>query len=73
MKIYHKVEYVQRHVCFLNVQSSLHENVVFSVCVRMGNAAYILSSVIRTFLLHMHCAVCNMQCTMQFLENSRML
>ena len=31
---YHKAEYDQ--------QSSLHENVVFSVCVRMGNAAYII-------------------------------
>ena len=36
------VEYVQRPVCFVNVQSSLHENVVFSVCVRMDNAAYII-------------------------------
>ena len=26
-------------MCFLNVQSSLHENGVFSVCARMGNAA----------------------------------
>ena len=24
------------------VQSSLHENVIFSVCARMGNAAYII-------------------------------
>ena len=32
-------EYIQRHVCFVNVQSSLHENVVFSVCVRMCNPA----------------------------------
>ncbi len=34
-------EYVQHCVCFVNIQSSLHENVVFSVCARMGNAAYI--------------------------------
>ena len=34
--------YVQRSVCFVNIQSSLHENVVFSVCARMGNAAYII-------------------------------
>ena len=32
-------EYVQRPVCFVNVQSSLHENVVFSVCALMDNAA----------------------------------
>ena len=36
-KKYHKAEYVQRHLCFVNVLSSLHENVVFFV--RMGNAA----------------------------------
>ena len=41
-KKYHKAEYVQRCVCFVNVQSSLHENVVFSVCVRMCNAAYFI-------------------------------
>ena len=35
-------EYVQGPVCFLNVQSSLHENVVFSVCALMDNAAYII-------------------------------
>ena len=35
-------EYVQRHVSFVNVQSSLHENVVFSVSVRMGNATHII-------------------------------
>ena len=29
-------------VCFVIVQSSLHENVVFSVCARMDNAAYIM-------------------------------
>ena len=27
---------------FVNVQSSLHENVVFSVCARMCNAAYVI-------------------------------
>ena len=32
-------EYVQRPVCFVSVQSSLHENVVFSVCALMDNAA----------------------------------
>merc|ERR1711954_40635 len=41
-KKYRKAEYVQRHVCFVNVQSSLHENVVFSVCARMCNAEYII-------------------------------
>ena len=35
-------EYVQRRVCFVNIQSSLHENVVFSVCACLGNAAYII-------------------------------
>ena len=35
-------EYVQRHVRFFNVQSSLHENVVFSACPLMDNAAYII-------------------------------
>ena len=35
-------EYVQRPVCFVNVQSSLHENIVFSVCARMDNTAYII-------------------------------
>jgi len=29
-------------VCFVNLQSSLHENVVSSVCARMGNAAYVI-------------------------------
>ena len=37
-----KSEYAQRCVCFINVQSSLHENVIFSVCARMGNAEYIM-------------------------------
>ena len=41
-KKYHKAEYVQRRVCFVNVQSSLHENVVFSVCARMCSAAYVI-------------------------------
>ena len=35
-------EYVKGCVCFINVQSSLHDNVVFSVCARMDNAAYIM-------------------------------
>ena len=34
--------YVQRHVCFVNIQLSLHENVVFSVRARMGNTPYII-------------------------------
>ena len=37
------MEYVQRRVCFVNVQSYLHENVIFSVCVLMCNAAYVIS------------------------------
>ena len=37
-----KAEYVQRRVCFVNVQSSLHENVVFSVCARMCSVAYVI-------------------------------
>ena len=41
-KKYRKAEYVQCRVCFVNVQSSLHENDVFSVCAFMGNAAYII-------------------------------
>ena len=36
------VEYVHRPVWFVNVQSSLHENVVCSLCARMGNAASII-------------------------------
>ena len=35
-------EYVQRPVCFVNVQSSLHENVVFFAFALMDNAAYII-------------------------------
>ena len=35
-------EYVQPPVFFVNVQSSFHENVVFSVCAQMCNAAYII-------------------------------
>ena len=41
-KKYRKAEYVQRHVCFVNVQSSLRENVDFSVCARMCNAVYVI-------------------------------
>ena len=41
-KKYCKAEYVQRRVCFVNVQSSLHENIVFFVYARMCNAAYII-------------------------------
>ena len=37
-------EYVQCRVCFVNGQSSLHENVLFSVCTRMGNTTYIIGS-----------------------------
>ena len=37
-----ELHYVQRHVCFVNAPSSLHENVIFSVCSHMGNAAYII-------------------------------
>ena len=36
-KKYGKAEYVQRRVCFVNVQSSLLENVVFFVRACMGN------------------------------------
>ena len=35
-------EYVQPHLGFVNVQSSLHENVVFSLCAHMCNAAYVI-------------------------------
>ena len=35
-------KYVQRRVCFVNVKSFLHKNVVFSVCVRVCNAAYVI-------------------------------
>ena len=38
---YHKAKYVKHHVCFVSLQSSLHENVVFSVYACMGNAAYV--------------------------------
>ena len=41
-KKYRKAEYVQRHVCFVNVQSSLRENVDFTVHARMCNAAYFI-------------------------------
>ena len=39
---YRKAEYVQRRVCFVNVQSSLHENVVFSVSAGTCIAAYVI-------------------------------
>ena len=39
---YHKVENSQRRVCLFYLQSSLHENVVFSVCAHMDNAVYIM-------------------------------
>ena len=39
---YRKADYIQRRLCFVNVQSSLHENVVFSVCARMCNATYFI-------------------------------
>ena len=39
---YCKAEYVQRRVCIVKVQSSLHENIVFSVCARMCNATYVI-------------------------------
>ena len=42
MKKYSKAEYVQRRVRFVNKKSSLHVNVVFSVCARMCNAAYFI-------------------------------
>ena len=35
-------EYVKYCVCYVNVQSSLHDNVVFSVCAHMDKAAYIM-------------------------------
>ena len=35
-------EYVHRPVCFVNVHSSLHENVIFTVCALMDNATYII-------------------------------
>ena len=41
-KKYRKAEYVQRCVCFVNVQSSFRENVIFSVCALMCNAAYVI-------------------------------
>ena len=42
LKKYRKAEYVQRRVCFVNVQLSLHENVVFSVSARTCIAAYVI-------------------------------
>ena len=41
---YSKAEYVQRRARFVNKKSSLHVNVVFSVCARMCNAAYFILS-----------------------------
>jgi len=41
-KKYRKTEFVQDSVCFVNVQSSFHENVDFSVGARMDNATYII-------------------------------
>ena len=37
---YRKAEYIQRRVCFVNVQSPLYENVVFFA--HISNAAYII-------------------------------
>ena len=42
VKKYRKPEYVQRRLFFVNVQSSLHENVVFSVCARLFNAVSVI-------------------------------
>ena len=42
LKKYRKAGYVQRLVCFVNVQLSLYENANFSVCARMYNAAYVI-------------------------------
>ena len=39
---YRKAQNVKHCVCFVYLQSSLHENVVFSVCAYMGNAVYIM-------------------------------
>ena len=36
------MDYAKHHVCLVYLQSSLHENVVFSVCARMSNAAYVI-------------------------------
>ena len=49
VKKYCKAEYIQRRVCFIIVQSYLNENVVFSVCARMGNAAYIIFIMYNSF------------------------
>ena len=43
IKKYRKAEYVQRHVCFVYAELSLHQNVVSSFCAHMGNAAYIIA------------------------------
>ena len=42
IKKYRKAEYVQRCVCFVNVQSSLHVNAVFSVCAQIWTMPRIL-------------------------------
>ena len=39
---YHNTKCVQRHVYFVNVQLSLCENVVYSVCAPMTNTEYII-------------------------------
>ena len=41
-KKYCKAELVQRRACFVYLQSSLHKNVIFSVCAHMGKAVYII-------------------------------
>ena len=65
-KKYRKAEYVQRRVRYVNAQSSLHENVVFSVCARMCNAAYVIFIMLNSisgldacyhFRLNMSCGV----------------
>ena len=35
-------------VCFVNIQSSLHENVVVSVCACLSNALYIIFIMLNT-------------------------
>ena len=47
---YRKAEYVQRRMFFVNAHLSLYENVIFSVCTRMGNAAYIKLNIWNTSL-----------------------
>ena len=38
-------EYVQRRACFVNIRSSLHEKVVFSVCACLGIIFIMLNSI----------------------------